>query len=57
MLLWQKDYSLLKAQMMVAFFSNEVFFLIIITFFTLQYCVGFAIHQHASATGVYVFPS
>ena len=26
-------------------------------FFTLQYCVGFAIHQHASATGVRVFPS
>ena len=21
-------------------------------FFTLQYCIGFAIHQHASATGV-----
>ena len=24
--------------------------------FTLQYCIGFAIDQHASATGVHVFP-
>ena len=25
-------------------------------FFTLQYCIGFVIHQRASATGIHVFP-
>ena len=25
-------------------------------FFTLQCCIGFAIHHHASATGIHVFP-
>ena len=28
----------------------------VFVFFTLQYCIGFAIHQHASAMGVHVFP-
>ena len=32
------------------------YYLFIYLFFTLQYCIGFAIQQHASATGVHVFP-
>ena len=38
--------------------SNRCHFiyLLLLLLFTLQYCIGFAIHQHASATGVYVFP-
>ena len=32
------------------FFCSFFFFL------TLQYCIGFAIYQHESATGIYVFP-
>ena len=33
------------------FLKLEVFF-----FLTLQYCIGFAIYQHESATGIHMFP-
>ena len=32
------------------------FFLLILFYLTLQYCIGFAIYQNESATGIHVFP-
>ena len=37
------------------FFFTFLYFLFIY-FLTLQYCIGFAIYQHESATSIHVFP-
>ena len=40
----------------VNFISNFFFIFILFYFLTLKYCIGFAIYQHESTTGIPVFP-
>jgi len=40
-----------KADLNLNIFKNLFYFL------TLQYCIGFAIYQHESTTGIYMFPN
>ena len=34
--------------------TNYIFFFLILFYLTLQYCIGFAIYQNESATGIHV---
>ena len=36
--------------------ADSFFFFLNLIFLTLQYCIGFAIYQNESATGIHVFP-
>ena len=40
----------------ISFFFGNSFFFKLFYFLTLQYCIGFAIYQNESATGIHEFP-
>ena len=46
---------LVKA-MVFLFFFLSLFLIYVFFYFTLQYCIGFAIHWHEFATGIHEFP-
>ena len=66
--MWRLDNTLLNNQQVTEEIKEEIYLFILMFFqvflfsffiyyfFTLQYCIGFAICQHASATGVHMFP-
>ena len=51
-LIYLKTFSLIYRLFRIVFVKLFILFY----FLTLQYCIGFAIYQHESATGIYMFP-
>ena len=49
---WHNYFEKLKFQLLIYLLFLFIFFF----FFFLQYCIGFAIYQNESATGIHVFP-